>query len=133
MEEAASCGGLEVSESCRGEWSAATRFLQVDVISRLWGNFHEGMPYTEAERRWLFENVEFQTRANWRESDMVEMLNENDAHMISGGIHRVVAGREFLPRWVSWRRQIDEFAGQGTVDGARESLGLLIKNVELSG
>jgi hypothetical protein len=126
MEEAANCGGLEPSRSARD------RYAQVDAISHLWSGFHERMPYIEAERQWLFENFDFRDEANGRESDWGQWLNENDARFVSGGIHRVVAGRMFLPRWVSWRRQTDEFEGQGTVKEAREYLTTLLRRVELS-
>jgi hypothetical protein len=41
---------------------------------------------------------------------------------MSAGIRRVIHGRDLLQRWWSWRRETGEYAGQGSLDQARDAL-----------
>lgn len=52
-------------------------------------------------------------------SDEVGSLYEE---IVTAGVRRVVEGRDLLRRWLAWRREADEYTGQGTLDLAREAL-----------
>jgi hypothetical protein len=82
--------------------------------------FRTSLPFTEAERRWLFdEGCEL---PNLHEDAWFESARGTDEELVSAGVVRVVHGRDLLQRWWSWRREIGEYAGQGSLDQARSAL-----------
>jgi hypothetical protein len=80
------------------------------------GRLHTALPFSEAERAWLLGKDE---------QDLPDGIIGDSAEIMSGGILRVVQGRELVRRWWAWRREADEFAGQGSLDEARQALGVL--------
>jgi hypothetical protein len=76
------------------------------------------MPLTEPERHWV--------RQLWNafdsaETNFDEALERQEAEVVVAGLRQVVKGDEILRRWTAWRKETDEFAGQGTLDMAREA------------
>jgi hypothetical protein len=92
-----------------------------------WRRFQETLPLSKPEFQW------FMGIPNLYSTDTAAELEQKIGYqvgtIISGGIHRVVSGRELLGRWVSWRREAGDFAGQGTLDVARDSLAQLVEIV----
>lgn len=89
----------------------------LDELNNLALRYHVALPFHEAERQWLYDLY-----AVDRPKPLDAVRRSREAIIVSGGLQRVVHGRELLRRWWSWRRQTDEFSGQGTVDIAREAL-----------
>lgn len=89
-------------------------------LHRTFGRLHAALPFTEPERAWLWG-------ANGR--DAPEGLVGEAAEIMAGGVLRVVQGRDLVRRWWAWRRETDEFAGQGSLDEARQTLGMLAETL----
>jgi hypothetical protein len=139
------------TEDARGRWRVSDRrafygWLQIegdtpeaqtalgnqdeDSLERLndiLHKYHSVMPYDEAERFWLFVTACEAQELSFAES--FHHIRKQEARIVSAGLRRVVYGRELLGRWWSWRRDTDQFSGQGTVDTAREALRELITMV----
>lgn len=101
--------------------------LDEDQISTVVGavaNIHVALPYEEAERHWL--DAAYSTAPTPRISSIRQREPEE---IVSCGLRRVIDGRDLLRRWWSWRRETDEFRGQGTLDVARETLRELMETV----
>ncbi len=98
---------------------------QVDTFRRHWIHFHVALPFSEAEREWMAENMDFQTS---HYGEIADQLG-HEARIVSAGVHKVVAVHELIHRWLVWRQEADEFSGQGTLDQARSALAYLIRNV----
>jgi hypothetical protein len=85
-------------------------------LFKTFGRLHAALPFSEAERAWLLAKDE----QNWSEGLIGEA-----AEIMSAGVRRVVQGRDLVRRWWAWRRDTDEFAGQGGLDEARQALGII--------
>lgn len=79
------------------------------------------LPFNEAERAWLYNG----TRGGG-DPTLPNALPERFEHMegtiMVAGIRRPVSGHDLMSRWLAWRRQTDEYEGQGSLDQAREAL-----------
>ncbi len=95
---------------------------QVDHMNELLFQYHAALPFDEVEREWLHK-----TYAEAWGPNSIGIVRRQEAAVVSGGLHRVVYGRDLMRRWWAWRRETDEFQGQGTVDLAREALRALIE------
>jgi hypothetical protein len=73
-----------------------------DQLERL----HFAMPYSEAERRW-FRIAYGDPEIGWND------MRQAEVEVVSGGLRHVVYGRELFRKWWAWRRDTDEFEGQG--------------------
>lgn|SRR5260221_3013653 len=89
---------------------------EISALFQTFGRLHAALPFAEAEREWLLRKSEDE----WPDGIIGEA-----AEIMSGGIRRVVQGRELVRRWWAWRRETDEFTGQGSLDEARQTLGVL--------
>jgi hypothetical protein len=74
------------------------------------------LPFSESERYWLIDAQ----RRHWRsypqrdpEVPLSESIVGVETTVMSGGLRRALHGRDLVRRWASWRREADEFAGQG--------------------
>jgi hypothetical protein len=89
---------------------------------------HDGLPFSEAERSWMLH-----LKAEPLSGDAVPPPYEGFADLeegiVSAGLLRVVSGRDLMRRWISWRRETDEYTGQGTMMYARDALADLIQLV----
>jgi hypothetical protein len=81
---------------------------------------HTALPFSEAERGWLIQLFR-QLHVPSIEA-LPGMIETQEAQIISAGVKRVVTGRDLMRRWTAWRRETDEFVGQGSLDQAREAL-----------
>ncbi len=100
---------------------------QVEHLTEMLFTYNAALPYDEAERHWLFNAYD----EAWGLGS-IGIIRRQEARIVSGGLRRVVYGRELMQRWWSWRRDTDQFTGQGTVDLAREALRGLIETTNLS-
>jgi hypothetical protein len=91
-------------------------------VYRAVARLHGALPFSEAERTWLGEK-------EWSSADMTDDLMGETAEIMSGGVLRVLQGRELVRRWWAWRRQTNEFAGQGSLDEACRQLGVLAERL----
>jgi len=80
----------------------------------------QALPLTEAERNWIIDPSLGTVDAH--EEHIVESIGIHEPELVSAGVRRVVSGRDIMRRWLAWRRETDEYAGQGTLDLAREAL-----------
>jgi hypothetical protein len=97
----------------------------VDALRRHFILFHVALPFEEAERAYLIENIAFDGKRPTETDDMLR----HEARIVSRGIHKIIVGHELIRRWLAWRQQIDEYSGQGTLDQARIALAYITKNV----
>ena len=101
---------------------------QVGDILGLVSEFHSTLPFDEAEGNWLlglygamFSNTDTTTSA------IVSRIRQRQPEeIISSGLRRVIDGRDLLRRWWAWRRDTDEYAGQGALDLSRDALYTMI-------
>ncbi|HSZ05437.1 MAG TPA: hypothetical protein VK778_09585 [Solirubrobacteraceae bacterium] len=102
-------------------------YQRLEDYARQWRRFQAALPLSEPEFEW------FMSIPNLKSTDTIAELEQKIGYqvatIVAGGIHRVVSGRELLGRWVSWRRETGEFADQGTLDIARDSLAELVEIV----
>jgi hypothetical protein len=82
------------------------------TFDELLHNLHVALPFGEAERQWMSSNC-FEPN---------DVKRRQEIHIVSAGLRRVVYGRDLLRRWWAWRRETDEFGGQGTLELTREAL-----------
>jgi hypothetical protein len=87
-------------------------------------NFHVALPFAEAEREWLVENVAFYGGPGEIEDQLAYK-----SQIVSEGVHKVVAAHDMVRRWLAWRQQAGEYSGQGTLDQARTALAFITRNV----
>jgi Arc/MetJ-type ribon-helix-helix transcriptional regulator len=109
------------------ELYANWRFIEPapDVDGAEIGELHRSLtdlslavPFSEAERTWLF--------SRYLQGEQVpDGLYGSTAEVMSAGVRRVIQGRDLARRWWAWRRDEDEFAGQGGLDQARHVLGAI--------
>jgi len=91
------------------------RFLFQRKFVNLVQSFHTALPHDEAERRWLYDNHGKVMRERGEVRDI-------EAEVMSGGIRRVIHGRELVRRWIAWRRESDEYTAHNGVGVARSAL-----------
>jgi hypothetical protein len=89
-----------------------------DILTR----FHVALPFDEAEREWLLTAYDEAWGPN-----SISIIRTREATLVSNGLQRVVQGRDLARRWWSWRREANEFSGQGSLSLARDALYDLIQ------
>lgn len=93
-------------------------------------SLRQALPFSEAERQWLFDDPDAKRRKEFglaMDQNYVEAVRQSEAQLMSGGLRRVVHGRDLMQRWWSWRRETGEYADdRGGLNQARESLKDLI-------
>jgi hypothetical protein len=141
------CDVPEWTEARRGRWLQSDKFAfhgwfvieektalaqaepdikaeQVEHINVGLFHYRVALPFDEAERRWLYDAY-----AEAWGPNSISVIRRKEGAIVSGGLHRVIYGRDLMRRWWAWRRETDEFRGQGTVDLAREALREIIETV----
>lgn len=94
--------------------AADSSYGLVERFEPAWRSFQAALPFTVEERTWFLD-------PDGTTAERADKRNQ-EATIISAGVHKVVSGRELVRRWLAWRRETDEFEGQGTLDIAREAL-----------
>lgn len=92
---------------------------EMEVFTGYLATFRSALPFSEAERHWLWKQREVGANPHHFEA---ELSHAGDEPVISAGQHIRLDGQDMLRRWRSWRRETDEYAGQGTLDVARDAL-----------
>lgn len=118
-------GWLNIEESTPGALAEpGIGQEQVERLSNLLTRYHLALPFDEAERQWLYET--------YSPREGISDVRSKEATIVCGGLRHVIHGRELLRRWWSWRRETDQFIGQGTLGLARETLRELIETLSPS-
>jgi hypothetical protein len=78
--------------------------------------FHVALPYNEAERQWL------DRKSMGITGEISTFMQGQEDRLMIAGVRRVVSGRELMQRWMMWRREAGEFAGQDAVAEACDAL-----------
>jgi len=111
------------------ERAAPHALAELDVgdgatLSDLLHTFHTALPYSEAEWHWL-HRAYYELPVG---SGRWNIIRRQEIQLVSSGLRQVVYGRDLLRRWWAWRRETDEFRGQGTLDVARGALSAMVEN-----
>lgn len=88
-------------------------------LYRKFHRFHAALPFSEGERYWL---LAADRRFSKQDTDLVAGLLASHTTIVSAGIRQPLHGRDLVRRWAAWRRETDEFAGQGSLDEAHTVL-----------
>jgi hypothetical protein len=90
-----------------------------------WHGIATALPFSEAERYWMLEAQ----RRHWRthrqrdpEVPLTESIVSVETTVMSAGVRQVLRGRDLARRWAAWRREADEFSGQGGLTTALSML-----------
>ena len=96
---------------------------QIDLFDNL-RHFHAALPFNEGERHWLIaaERVAQEIPVP---AGTFEHMSPMEGEIISAGVKQPVVGFDLVRRWVAWRREADDFEGQGSLDEARSALDLV--------
>jgi hypothetical protein len=115
-----------------GSGQCAERMNRLQAIVAGLAVYHEALPFSEAERRWVSNTCatvnsdrEYQWRAA-KASVAMEIVNARRAEIMTAGVRRAIVGSELLRKWVSWRRQTDEFEGQDSFRTACLGLWIIV-------
>jgi hypothetical protein len=79
------------------------------------------LPFNEAERAWLYDGTRGKGDPGLPET-LPERFEHLEGTIMVAGIRRPVSGHDMMSRWLAWRRQTDEYQGQGSLDQARDAL-----------
>lgn len=93
---------------------------EIGDLHRAFERLHMALPFSEAERHWLRE------RPRRYEPDIAGAIWGQADEIMQDGLIRVVQGRELVRRWWAWRREVEEFAGQGALEETQQALGEII-------
>jgi hypothetical protein len=86
--------------------------------------FHTALPFNEAERDWL-GRVHREEPGHRTVEARIGVIEAQEGQIMMYGVRKIVSGRDLMRRWITWRREADEYEGQGSLDQAREALGSL--------
>jgi len=82
--------------------------------------FRTALPFNEAERAWLHAMRSVPNAP--ADFDPGQRIESQTGTIMVAGVRRPVSGHNLMSRWLAWRRQTDEYQGQGSLDQAREAL-----------
>jgi hypothetical protein len=91
-------------------------------LHRAFFRWHVALPLSEAERLWIFDPLDGDFARKER-MHFPESIIGFTGEVISGGIKQALQGQEIVRRMSAWRRETDEFVGQGSLEEARQALG----------
>jgi hypothetical protein len=100
----------------------------VDRYAAKWLQFQTALPFSEGERAW-FLHVDYDLEPDDSPDEEGDKLSRQRGYIVDAGVQRIVSGHELLHRWLAWRRETDQFKGQGTLDLARHVLVNLVEVV----
>jgi hypothetical protein len=92
-------------------------------LHRVFARLHASLPFSEPEREWLW------SRQHKPGQEIPHGLIGETAEIVSAGVLHVLQGRDLVRRWWAWRRERDEFAGQASLDEARQALATLTETL----
>jgi hypothetical protein len=98
-------------------------------IPRLTARALEALPFAEAERQWLTDSYHAKQwgRPDHHWQDTPKLIGRMESEIVSAGLRQVVEGKALMRRWWAWRRQTDEFEGQGSLAVCQHALGAIIE------
>jgi hypothetical protein len=91
-------------------------------LHRTFARLRTALPFSEAEREWLASDRNMSLRKRGQEPEIYLGFTEE---IMSGGIVRVLQGRDLVRRWWAWRRETEEFTDQASLHEARLALSSL--------
>lgn len=77
------------------------------------------LPFSEAERRLVLDAYDYSSIG---ELASVIRRRYKEEEVVDAGIRHVIRGRDLVHQWWAWRREMDEFAGQGSLAQAKGAL-----------
>jgi hypothetical protein len=98
---------------------------QIDTITGTLMDVNVALPYDEAERYWLYAAY----NEAYGPGSIGVIRQRKPEEIVTSGLRKVIDGRDLMRRWWAWRRETDEFRGQGSLDIARNALRSLIETV----
>jgi hypothetical protein len=83
-------------------------------LTEPWHHLTAALPFSEGERYWMID-AQHKHRRRHRDPGvpLPKSLITVETTVMSGGLRQAVRGRDLVRRWAAWRREADEFAGQG--------------------
>jgi hypothetical protein len=96
-----------------------------DVRTELNGyldSFYVALPFTEVERGIVHRVYGEPREAGKSHRDIPGQIRKQQFEVVSAGLRTVVRGRDLMRRWWAWRRELDEFEGQGSLEQAKLAL-----------
>ncbi len=99
--------------------------LPADARAELNGyldSWHTALPFNEAERGIVCSAYRSVSRKVCAYREVPGQLRRQEFEIVNVGLRRIVRGRDLMRRWWSWRREMDEFAGQGSLAEAKAAL-----------
>jgi len=96
---------------------------QLDEFFGLCHTFHTALPFSEAERVWFLKTYQRVEPPMKSQDHLPRIMGHYEERIVIAGLRQVVSGRELTRRWLAWRGETDEYAGQDTLDVARSALG----------
>lgn len=98
----------------------------------LLGTYGAALPYAEPERRWLARIAADVPLRSYVYKE-VEHIRQQTGELMIAGVRRDVDGNELTRRWWAWRRGIDDYAGQESVQVACDALYALSELIDPGG
>ncbi len=89
--------------------------------------YHDALPFSGAERRWITDTLRGIPKKERRARQTI--VSQEAAEIMVAGVRRVTKGTDLTRRWWAWRRQTDEFEGQGSFDAticALDSIAMIL-------
>jgi hypothetical protein len=90
--------------------------------------WYMALPFSEAERGVVLDAYRLEEALIHRDS-LASDIRKTKVEVVAAGVRSVVKGRDLMRRWWSWRRELDEFAGQGSLTQARVALTGLVERL----
>jgi hypothetical protein len=92
----------------------------IGALHRDFQRLFAATPFSQSERDWMLEPPTRPTR----ERGTGDLIGKS-VELLDAGVFRVIEGEDLARRWWAWRRERDEFAGQGSLEVARQALGAM--------
>lgn len=84
--------------------------------------WHEALPFNEPEREIVRGAYNAAPDRPLAYREIPSQLRKSDFEVMESGVKKIVRGRELMRRWWAWRRELDEFEGQGNLGQAKEAV-----------
>jgi hypothetical protein len=104
-------------------------------VGNLFRNFRElnaSLPFSEGERHWLLGLRTEHIRGRDYEAFFGRLVAA-ETTVISAGVQQELVGRDLARRWPAWRREEQEFTGQGSLQNAQRLLSRIAHHVVPNG
>lgn len=100
-------------------------------VANLFRNFRElnaSLPFSEGERHWLLDLRKGHILGRDHETFFGRLVAA-ETTVISAGVQQELVGRDLARRWPAWRREEQEFTGQGSLQNAQRLLSRIAHHI----